>query len=149
LDEWDRAVDKIIRQAMEEGRFDNLPGKGRPLDLGGEEEDETWAANRILKNADLAPDWIEERREIMALIAQARRRLARSWAWRTEALARGEAYSLVADEWQRAVARFREAADEINRRIRTYNLKAPTPQVHLNVLDVAREIARAQSSAGG
>lgn len=148
MDEWDRAVDKIIRQAMEEGQFDNLPGKGRPLDLGGEDEDETWAAGRILKNADFAPDWIEERREIAALIAQARRRLARSWAWRTEALVRGEAYALVADEWQRAVARFRKAADEINRRIRTYNLKAPTPQVHLSVLDVEREVMRVQSGTG-
>lgn len=148
MDEWDRAVDKIIRQAMEEGRFDNLPGKGRPLDLGGEDEDETWAANRILKNADLAPDWIEERREIVTLMAQARARLARSWAWRCEALARGEAYAFVADEWQRALARFREAADEINRRIRTYNLKAPTPLVHLPVLDVEREVRRAQSGTG-
>ncbi len=146
MDEWDRVVDKIIRQAMEEGRFDNLPGKGRPLDLGDEDEDEMWAANHILKNADLAPAWIEERREIVALIAQAQGRLMRSWRWRTEALTCGEPYAFVADEWQRALSRFREAVEEINRRIRTYNLKAPTPLVHLHVLDVEREVRRVQSS---
>ena len=26
-------IDEIIREAMEKGEFDNLPGKGKPLDL--------------------------------------------------------------------------------------------------------------------
>ena len=32
LDMYDRAVDRIIREAMEAGEFDNLEGKGKPID---------------------------------------------------------------------------------------------------------------------
>ena len=28
-----RSIDEQIRKAMEEGQFDNLPGKGKPLPL--------------------------------------------------------------------------------------------------------------------
>ncbi len=33
MDRRARGIDEIIRQAMREGAFDNLPGKGKPLEL--------------------------------------------------------------------------------------------------------------------
>jgi hypothetical protein len=30
---FDRIVEAIIKDAMERGEFDNLPGKGKPIDL--------------------------------------------------------------------------------------------------------------------
>ena len=30
---WESAVDQQIREAQELGKFDNLPGRGKPLDL--------------------------------------------------------------------------------------------------------------------
>ena len=29
----EKLIEEIIREAMEKGEFDNLPGKGKPLDL--------------------------------------------------------------------------------------------------------------------
>lgn len=46
---------------MKEGAFDNLPGKGQPLNL--EDDPNTpphlRLANRILKNANVLPDWVQ------------------------------------------------------------------------------------------
>ena len=55
-------VEKRIAEALERGEFDDLPGRGRPLDL---EEDplvpeELRMAYRILKNAGFVPAEIRE-----------------------------------------------------------------------------------------
>src|SRR5690606_36722556 len=40
-------AEQRIRQAMELGEFDNLPGEGKPLDLG--DDDPSWWAMRKLR----------------------------------------------------------------------------------------------------
>lgn len=62
-------VERRIRQAQEQGLFDDLPGRGRPLDLHDDNpfEDPDWRlAYRILRNAGFAPRWIELGRELEA-----------------------------------------------------------------------------------
>jgi hypothetical protein len=59
-------VEDRIRKAQREGAFDDLDGRGRPLDL---EEDGHIApdlrlAHKILKNADCLPPEIEIKKEI-------------------------------------------------------------------------------------
>lgn len=54
-------ADRKIRDAQEEGRFDNLPGKGKPLslDIDNRVPPEQRAAYRLMRDANLLPDWIE------------------------------------------------------------------------------------------
>src|SRR5215218_4913254 len=63
-----RLADKRIEDAMKEGKFDNLPGAGKPLNLEPMPADEnarlTWWALRILKNNDYTPDEIRLRKAI-------------------------------------------------------------------------------------
>lgn len=65
---WKIAEQKI-KEAIERGELDNLPGRGRPLNL----EDDTFvpedlrAAYRVLKNAGYLPPEIELRKEIVTL----------------------------------------------------------------------------------
>ncbi len=62
-------AEERIRQAQEEGAFDDLPGRGRPLpetDDSGVPEDLRMAYH-ILKNANCLPPEVEERREINSL----------------------------------------------------------------------------------
>ena len=60
-----RLADRRIEDAMKEGKFDNLPGKGKPLNLEPMPAEEnarlTWWALRILKNNDYTPDEIRSR----------------------------------------------------------------------------------------
>lgn len=63
-----RLADRRIEDAMKEGKFDNLPGAGKPIDLdpAPAEEDARlmWWALRILRNNDVIPDEVRWRKRI-------------------------------------------------------------------------------------
>ena len=66
---FSKLAENRIREAMEAGEFDNLTGKGQPLNL---EEDshippELRMAYKILKNADCLPPELELRKEVVQL----------------------------------------------------------------------------------
>lgn len=49
-------VDRVIREAIERGEFDDLPGKGRPLPGQGEVDGEGWWIRRwVERNRDRNP----------------------------------------------------------------------------------------------
>ena len=66
-----RLADRRIDDAMKEGKFDNLAGKGQPLDLEPMPAEENarlmWWALRILKNNDVTPDEVRYRKAIETL----------------------------------------------------------------------------------
>src|SRR5436305_3818543 len=63
-----RLADKRIEEAMREGKFDNLQGAGRPLNLEPMPAEEnarmTWWALRILKQNDVVPDEVRWRKSV-------------------------------------------------------------------------------------
>lgn len=69
MDIFEKIAEQKIREAIEQGLFDDLPNKGRPLKL----EDFTWVpedlkiAYKILKNAGYIPPEMEIRKEIIGL----------------------------------------------------------------------------------
>lgn len=73
----DRIAERRIREAQQQGEFDNLPGEGAPLALDDDAlvPAELRAGYRLLKNAGYLPPQLQLRREIDevgALIAMAR-----------------------------------------------------------------------------
>jgi len=63
---FDKIADQKIREAMEQGEFENLPGEGRPLQLEDDSHlpHDLRLAYKILKNADCLPPELELRKEI-------------------------------------------------------------------------------------
>ena len=63
------AIERIIREAMARGEFDNLPGKGKPIDLTAyfDTPEEIRLAYSVLKNADILPQEVELLKEIAGL----------------------------------------------------------------------------------
>ncbi len=141
---FDRIVERLLEAARAEGKFDNLPGQGRPLTLDGNENDPEWAAQRLLKSNDARPPWLEEDLAIRAAEDDLRGDLARAAAY-----ARGSADGDGAGAWRRAVARFRDKAAELNRRIRDYNLSTPLERLQRARIDVEAEIERARPLVPG
>lgn len=141
MSDWESAIEKQIRKAMEEGAFDNLPGRGKPLDLSENpfEDPDLRTAHRLLRNAGFAPTFIEERKDIEATLARARTTLARAWNLRQQA---SQTFSEAS--WRRAVDEFRGCVSELNQRIRLHNLKVPAGVFQRTVIDVELEIERAQ-----
>ncbi len=42
-------VDRLLREAMERGDFDDLPGKGKPIPGAGTKDDEYWWLRKWVK----------------------------------------------------------------------------------------------------
>lgn len=66
---FDKIAEQKIREAMEEGVFDHLPGKGKPLKLEDDSHlpQEIRIAHTILKNANCLPPELELRKEILTI----------------------------------------------------------------------------------
>jgi hypothetical protein len=62
---WDAIIEGKIAEAQRAGAFDNLPGRGKPLDLDDDRliPEDIRMAYRILKNAGFVPAEIEARKE--------------------------------------------------------------------------------------
>jgi hypothetical protein len=133
MDKWEPLIDRLIRESMERGEFEDLPGSGEPIDLSENpyEKPELRSVHRLLRNAGFAPAWIEERKDIEQEFERAYTILTRAKElyYRTSKDSENR-------EWQRAIKEFRERADELNQRIRVYNLKAPSASVHRPIIDV-------------
>jgi DnaJ homolog subfamily C member 28 len=138
---WESLVDQKIREAMEQGEFENLAGQGAPIDLTVNPfEDPDWrTAHRMLRNAGFAPAWIEERKDIDAELETARASLSRVWLILENA--RGTSHEPGATiRWETALAAFRGKVRELNQRLNDWNLKAPAPGFQRKRIDVDREI---------
>lgn len=126
---------------MEQGEFDDLPGKGRPIDTSEHpfEDPEMRLAHRMLRNAGFAPSWIEERKDIDSELEIARRELSRVWTVRQNALGTEHANAAQA-RWEKALAAFQLQSTELNRRIVAWNLKVPAAGFQRRLIDLEKEI---------
>ncbi|HLO32935.1 MAG TPA: DUF1992 domain-containing protein [Anaerolineales bacterium] len=66
---FDQIVDAMIKEAMERGEFDNLPGKGKPVDLTEyfETPEEVRLTYSVLKNAGMKSHEVELLKQIAEL----------------------------------------------------------------------------------
>lgn len=64
-----KIVERRIKEALDNGEFDHLPGKGKPLALENDNHipEDLRIAYKILKNADCLPPEIQEKKEIMRM----------------------------------------------------------------------------------
>jgi hypothetical protein len=139
-------TEKMLREAIEKGEFDELPGKGEPIDLSENpfEDPDLRVVHRLLRNAGFAPAWIEERKDIDAELAAAKEKLSRAWALFSE---RGIAPSQA--EWERSLREFRERALELQQRIKIYNLKAPAAVFQRKHIDAEKIVESIKRNAKG
>ena len=70
---WESFIEQQIREAMEEGAFDNLQGKGQPIPDLGREYDPDWWAKKLIEREKVSvmPPALALRRDV----AQALERL--------------------------------------------------------------------------
>lgn len=66
---FQKIIEKRIRDAQKNGDFDNLPGKGKPIDFEDDRNvpEELRLTYKILRNADCLPPELQLRKEIRTL----------------------------------------------------------------------------------
>lgn len=115
---------------MEQGAFDELPHRGERLPIEDDTAAGEWAlAHRMLKNAGVAPPWIEADKEARRLLDELAAILSRAGG--TSPLSR----PLVR-------RRFMAAVTAANGAIERLNAEAPTERQHRRLLDPAAESDR-------
>jgi hypothetical protein len=139
MNPWESLVEKKIREAMEQGEFDDLPGKGKPVDTSENpfEDPELRMAHRLLRNAGFAPSWVEERKDIDAELEQARTLMARARQIQRQSTGSGSERA-----WQERVRQFRETVADLNKRIRANNLQVPAEVFRRRQINCEQEIER-------
>lgn len=69
---FESTADRLVREAMERGEFDDLPGAGRPLEMTDAGDPDWWIKRKLREAGDasaLAPAEIQLRRQRAALLA--------------------------------------------------------------------------------
>lgn len=81
---FERIVEEMIKEAMERGEFDDLPGKGKPIDLTEyfETPEEVRLANSVLKSAGMTSREVDLLKEIAELKQVLARVLDEKKKWR-------------------------------------------------------------------
>lgn len=147
------AIEKQIREAIERGDFDRLPGTGKTLDLS--ENPYTPAewrlAFKLLQDAGMAPDWIELdkeiRRERLVLdtwikLQTQRQRAERDRARMLSASQLIEARGRLAETCEKICLEYSQRTKTLNGLIDLYNLKAPRADLHRERLRPDEEIRK-------
>ncbi|KAI4365629.1 hypothetical protein MLD38_021595 [Melastoma candidum] len=111
-------VEQRIWHSMEEGHFENLPGKGKPLNVSvnphaDPAEDTLY---RILSKNGCAPEWVELNKEIRSNISVWRLTLRKAWETR-------RAGDL--SKWEDSTEVLKFQIREINNKVFRYNLIVP------------------------
>lgn len=131
--DWETLIDRQIREAMAEGKFDNLPHQGEALPNDENPYAGEWGmAYHVLRTYGVAPPWIEADKEVRELLASRDAILARA--------SRGPAPTAFAR--RRDHAALEDLVTRLNAAIARVNAEAPTDRQHRRPIALAAELAR-------
>ncbi len=146
-------VEEKVQQAMKEGAFKDLSGKGKPLNFADfmGSTSENWTANKILKNANYLPPWLELDKEIRQHKEELEVILQNHLIWlkvQQELLLtdksgeRGVLLKKLEKTHQSVYQRYMELVMGLNPKIRKMNLNVPMALFQKNVIDEAEWIEK-------
>jgi DnaJ family protein C protein 28 len=135
-------IEELIQRAIQEGKFDALPGKGKPvqLDVNPLADPDWQLAYHILKENGFSLPWLELRQELEGEIEATRQSLRQAWERRHPELASPRSNAEREAEFGRAARLFIEQVEKINQRIFDYNLQTPATRFQMAKLKPEQEI---------
>ncbi|MBZ0301629.1 MAG: DUF1992 domain-containing protein [Anaerolineae bacterium] len=153
--DWKSIVDQMIDEARAAGQFDHLPNQGGPLkfDDNPYTPSDMKLAHKILKENDLAPDWVMLGKDVDVLRERLLENMRKGLRAYEGALADADRSTTPFERrqraeltWQRARAAYQTAAAKLNSEIVRYNLKVPPGIMQKGLFNVERELERLGNS---
>ncbi|WP_420630545.1 DnaJ family domain-containing protein [Candidatus Leptofilum sp.] len=140
-------IEELIQDGFEQGHFDNLPGKGKPLNLNKNPyAADMELANELLKENDLPPVWILQRNEILAKVARLRAEIERQWTWHQREFGVASVNKdRLTISWDDYCLKWIEEIAELNKAIDAFNLKRPFENMEIFKLTIENELKRANA----
>lgn len=144
---WNDLISHRIDEAIRNGAFDNLRGKGKPLALDRNPyvPEDQQVANDLLRNNNLTPHWISERNAMLETVERFRGRLRtvsqrfqQAWQSATDNKTR----HLLDESWQQQLDEWSQEIKDLNRRITTVNLQQPIARMEIFKVLLDEELMR-------
>ena len=143
-------VEQQIQEAIERGEFDDLPGKGKPLQI----EENLYAgdmqlAYKLLKDHNFTLPWIAERNRMLEEINKLRERIERQFKLfgvQIAAMARGGQGEVAKRRWTGLLMQWETAIEDLNKRIEDVNHMLPTMELEIIKLNLDVELTRLGTS---
>ncbi|MCA9885403.1 MAG: DUF1992 domain-containing protein [Anaerolineae bacterium] len=138
---WESFIDEQVKRAIGDGDMQHLPGAGMPLNLDANDlnvPEDLRIAYKMMKDNDVAPEWIMTGQELYADKERIERRLqafAKSYKDRLAEADRVASFILMreADErWQTACDRIRKEVNDYNKKVLNFNISVP-PQINQRI----------------
>ena len=144
--QWNDLIEDMIEDGRRRGLFEDLPGKGKPLDLEQNiYEGSSALANKLMKANEIKPAWLSQRMDVSEKIDQLRVEMRRTWTrYRTSfEQSQGETHrQALSLGWDDMCCRWQKSIEKLNKEIETYNLKRPNGQMELFKLRLDDELER-------
>ncbi|NXK10234.1 DJC28 protein, partial [Herpetotheres cachinnans] len=140
----ERLVEDLIQESMAKGDFDNLSGKGKPLQKFSDcphVDPMTHNLNRILIDNGYQPEWILMQKEIRETIEQLRKSIVAS-----RSKLGGPMTPYRQKQWNGICEQFIEDIRKLNKRIDNFNLVVPILSRQMGGVSADKEIVRAQKT---
>lgn len=135
-DKWQSYIDRALENI---GDDEEIIGKGKPLNLKQDSSvpDEFRSAFKIMKENDIAPDWMMLGKDLDALREKLMKQIKMRYAEYKNGLIRTETESARTDverQWCLQKEKLQALVDGYNDKSVTYNLKVPTGIPHRHLL---------------
>ncbi|NXT98710.1 DJC28 protein, partial [Buphagus erythrorhynchus] len=140
----ERLVEDLIQESMAKGDFDNLSGKGKPLQKFSDSphiDPMTHNLNRILIDNGYQPEWILLQKEIRETIERLRKSVVASRRKLGEPMTLPEQ-----KQWGRVCEQFAEDIRKLNKRVDDFNLVVPILSRQMVHFSTDKEILRARKT---
>ncbi|XP_066477873.1 dnaJ homolog subfamily C member 28 [Tiliqua scincoides] len=137
----ERLVEDLIQESMARGDFDNLSGKGKPLQKYSDcphIDPMTHNLNRILIDNGYQPEWILMQKEIRETIEKLRKDMVASRNKLGDPMTAHKER-----QWNEICMEFIENIKKLNKRINDFNLVVPILSRQMVHFNASKEIARA------
>ncbi|XP_013193423.1 dnaJ homolog subfamily C member 28 isoform X2 [Amyelois transitella] len=141
---FDRLVEDLIQESMSKGEFENLSGKGKPLQSQNNNpyvDFTTHKLNEVLINNGFTPEWITMAKEIDLDVELLRKEVESD----RRKLGPCPLTSAEAEKWERLSELNRELAKSINTKINTYNLIVPLinrQKFHIDIESILDDVLK-------
>ncbi|MCP4423671.1 MAG: DUF1992 domain-containing protein [Chloroflexi bacterium] len=147
--DWNNLIDDLIEEGREQGAFDNLSGKGKPLNLKRNLfAPELELAHGLLKHNDMKPPWITARGELQAQIETLRADIKKQWRQHEQAYRlaqdKGHQGALIIN-WDDHYLRWESEIAALNKQINNFNLKRPSTNLELFKISLEKELERVEA----
>ena len=144
--DWNNMIDDIIEDGRSQGIFDDLKGKGKPLNLNKNPFNQSSEiSDSLLKENKMVPAWLAQRNETRTQIEILRQKISRTWRRYDQEYRFAQDAGIKSGlelAWDDEIKKWEANIPKINKLVDSYNLKRPVNNLEMFKIRLEDELER-------